>query len=279
MIAKKTAERIKQSIRISIVTPSYNQAAFIERTICSVIEQNYPDTEHIVIDGGSTDGTQEVLRKYSHRLAYWISEKDNGQTHAINKGLKVATGDLLAYQNSDDVYLPKAFETVAAAYRLHPECGIFSGNINIIDEKDRIIDEIRLIHPYKLLQVYCGPQIHNQAAFWTRETLDRVGYLDESYAFDMDYDFFSKILFAGIRPCQIRQHIGAFRIHVNTKTQNLQHVWRSETQSIINQYRMQMGLLGRLPMEPFRLVGTLWKALVHLCRGEIAYLTRTRYLR
>src|SRR5688572_6274864 len=107
--------------KISIVTPSFNQGQFIEETVLSVLNQNYPNLEYIVIDGGSTDQTVEVIRRYEDRLAYWASEKDRGQVHAINKGLAKSTGDIFAFINSDDVYLPETFAAVAEYFDAHPE--------------------------------------------------------------------------------------------------------------------------------------------------------------
>ncbi len=106
--------------KISIVTPSYNQAEFLERTILSVLNQNYPNLEYIIIDGGSTDGSVEIIKKYEKFLAYWVSEKDKGQADAINKGFKRATGDIVAWQNSDDTYSPDALQSVAGFFRQNP---------------------------------------------------------------------------------------------------------------------------------------------------------------
>src|SRR4051794_9244743 len=101
--------------RLSIITPSFNQAAFIDRTIRSVLDQNWPDLEYIVVDGGSTDGSADIIKSYEDRLAWWVSEPDNGQTDALNKGLRRASGDVVAYINSDDYYLPGAFEKAIGA--------------------------------------------------------------------------------------------------------------------------------------------------------------------
>lgn len=115
--------------RISIVTPSYNQAEFLERTIFSVLNQNYPKLEYIIIDGGSTDGSVEIIKKYDKYLTFWVSEKDNGQADAIRKGFARATGEILAWINSDDTYLPGTFLKVAKAFIKNPKVDLIFGNI------------------------------------------------------------------------------------------------------------------------------------------------------
>ena len=127
--------------RISIITPTFNQAGFIEQTINSVLGQGYPNLEYIIIDGGSTDGTVDLIRKYETQLAYWVSEKDGGQSNAINKGLKFATGDIIAYINSDDYYLDGAFERVANAYRDNPAVDLWHGRCRVVDQYGAKVNE------------------------------------------------------------------------------------------------------------------------------------------
>src|ERR1051326_2842776 len=119
--------------RITVITPSFNQAEFLAQTITSVLGQKYPNIEYMVIDGGSTDGSVDIIRRYEKDLAYWVSEKDRGQTHAINKGLRRATGEIIAYLNSDDYYLPSAFDRVAAHFRAHPDVDLIHGRCRTVD--------------------------------------------------------------------------------------------------------------------------------------------------
>ena len=129
----KTMKNGKLWPKISIVTPSFNQVQFIEETIRSVILQNYPNLEYIIIDGGSTDGSVEIIKKYEKYLTYWVSEPDSGQSEAINKGWKIATGDIIAWLNSDDMYMPYALSTIASMYAANPDKIIFQGSCNNID--------------------------------------------------------------------------------------------------------------------------------------------------
>ena len=130
--------------KISIVTPSFNQAPFLERTIRSVLDQGYDNLEYIIIDGGSNDGSVDIIRKYSGRLAYWVSEPDGGQSDAINKGLRRASGDWLAWQNSDDVYYPGAFASLGEASGAHPGASLITGDMAMIDLDEAIYKDSEL---------------------------------------------------------------------------------------------------------------------------------------
>ena len=128
---------------VSIVTPSFNQSAYFEQTIRSVLEQDYPDIEYIVIDGASTDGSVDIIKKYSPRLAYWISEKDLGQADAINKGMRRAKGEIVAWLNSDDYYLPGAIKSAVTTFESNPQAVMVYGNMLAVDQTGQTINQLR----------------------------------------------------------------------------------------------------------------------------------------
>ncbi|MFZ0041628.1 MAG: glycosyltransferase family 2 protein, partial [Solirubrobacteraceae bacterium] len=181
-------------MKLSIITPSYNQAPFIERTIDSVLSQNYPDLEYIVMDGGSTDGTVDILKRYSSDLV-WTSEPDGGQSDAINKGLRIANGDVVAFLNSDDTYVAGALAKVAAYFESHPQTMWAYGKCRIIDEHDQ---EIRrpitwyknmMLRRYSFRKLLAENFISQPSTFWRRCLHDEIGYLNEEEHFVMDYEF------------------------------------------------------------------------------------------
>ncbi|MBI4927898.1 MAG: glycosyltransferase [Anaerolineae bacterium] len=171
---------------VSIITPSFNQARYIEATLDSVLSQDYPEIEYIVMDGGSTDGTVDILKRYEHRLAGWVSEKDRGQTDAINKGFARARGEVLAWLNSDDTYQPGAVREAVEALRAHPEAALVYGDANYIDETGRVIGRFPAAQTdyRRLRQGYV--HIPQQAAFWRASRWRQVGPLDVSFFFAMD---------------------------------------------------------------------------------------------
>lgn len=203
--------------KITVITPSYNQAKFLDRTIRSVLDQDYPNLEYIIVDGGSTDGSVDIIRSYADRLSWWVSEPDQGQANAINKGLQRATGDWVAWQNSDDVYYPGAFHDLAAAAAKHPGAGLIIGDMMLIDENDKPLRDIRYVKPsYKALLAE-GMLLANQATFWRRELQDELGLLDESYHYSFDYEWFIRLA-EKTAGWHVGRIWGGFRLHGEAKT-------------------------------------------------------------
>ena len=204
---------------VTIVTPSYNQAAFLERTMLSVFGQDYPNIEYIVMDGGSTDGSAELIRRYSDRLAYWESVKDKGQTDAINKGFARAHGQILAWLNSDDVLYSHAVREAVAYLTAHPECGMVYGDCDFIDADDKVIGRFnaKQTDHRRLTQGYV--HIPQQASFWRADLWYRVGPLDDSIYFAMDYDLWLRLAeVSQVKYLPGAKPWAAFRLHADAKT-------------------------------------------------------------
>lgn len=202
--------------KISIIIPSFNQAQFLEKTILSVLNQNYPNLELIIIDGGSTDGSVEIIKKYERYLNYWISEKDNGQAAAITKGCKMSKGDLIAWQNSDDLYLPNALFGVAQIFKKNSKVDLIFGNNYLIDSDDNIIKKQRYI-PFSLEHLlYCGWNLSSQATFWNRNIMNKVGYLKNLHVL-FDFDWFIRLGKASKNIEFKADFWGCYRIHEESK--------------------------------------------------------------
>jgi len=203
---------------ISIITPSFNQAKYLRRTIESVLSQDYPCVEYIIMDGGSTDGSQAIIEEYADHLAHWESIPDKGQTDAINKGFARAAGKYLAWLNSDDVYQPGALAEAVAYLEAHPEAGMVYGDCNFIDAQDRAIGRFPAAQTdyQRLRRGYV--HIPQQASFFRAELWKKVGPLDPSFYFAMDYDLWVRL--AKEAPLvYLPDHLWAsFRLHGDAKT-------------------------------------------------------------
>ena len=178
---------------VTIVTPSFNQGRFIGATIESVLAQNYPRIEYIVMDGGSTDETAEVVARYGDRLT-WISERDRGQAHAINKGFHLARGEIVAWINSDDVLFPGAVATAVAALRDHPDAGAVYGDGQTMDEEGVMKGRFHATEPFDLWKlIHLWDYVLQQSVYFRKEVLDEVGYLDEDLTWTLDWDLLIRI--------------------------------------------------------------------------------------
>ena len=202
---------------VSIVTPSFNQDRYLEETIQSVRAQDYPQIEYMIVDGGSTDASVSVIKKYEHTLAWWISEKDQGQTDAINKGFAHAKGEILAWINSDDTYEPGTVTAAVNYLRDHPEIGMVYGDCNYINESGEIIGKFKSAQTnYRLLR-RGYTHIPQQTMFFRAELWKQAGPLDPSFYFAMDYDLWTRI--AGRAQIKyIPQTWANFRLHTAGKT-------------------------------------------------------------
>lgn len=203
---------------VSIVTPCYNHVRFIEATILSVLNQDYPHIEYFVMDGGSTDGSVEIIRKYADRLAGWVSEKDKGQTDAINKGFARARGDVLAWLNSDDTYEPGAVRKAVQYLKAHPEVGMVYADANFIDAAGKVIGRFPAAQTdyARLRRGYV--HIPQQAAFFRGDLWRKAGPLDDSFYFAMDYDLWVRL--ARLAPLIYLpgEAWANFRLHGDAKT-------------------------------------------------------------
>ena len=254
--------------KLTVITPSFNQAQYLEKTILSVLNQQYPNLEYFIMDGGSTDGSLAIIKKYEPYLAGWVSEKDRGQTDAINKGIRRATGDYVAFQNSDDVFAPLAFDRVAKAWQKHPTTDVFFGDMYITDEQDVILEEMRAPNFCVECHIYEGMQVFNQSLFIKRS---HIGLLDESLRFVIDYEIVARLgVQAGIQFRHVAGFWGGFRVQPNAKSSTIAStVGRQEHQSIMEKYRPM--LTSALGASFWQRYCRLRKLLTFVLQGEFKY--------
>lgn len=255
---------VSQLPRISIVTPSYNQARYLERTIQSVLDQGYPNLEYIIIDGGSTDGSVDIIKKHVKHLIYWVSEPDHGQTQAINKGLKIATGEWIGWQNSDDIYYPRSFFDLARAATAHPRADLIIGDMMLIDEQDRAIRDIHYVRPTYRALLAEGMVLTNQAAFWRRSIHDQIGYLNEAFSCGFDYEWFLRVT-QRYKACHVNKIWGGLRIHGETKSSTIHERFEEEYRCILRGRELH-GAVKRLYQ--------LRRLVLMLVQGNVFYILR-----
>ena len=227
---------------VSVITPSYNQARFLSETIQSILSQDYPNLEYIIVDGGSTDGSEEIIKQYANQLAWWVSEPDQGQTAAINKGFAHASGEILAWLNSDDTYLPGAISQAVESLLEHPQAALVYGDANLIDDQGNIIGRFpsRQTDLRRLLRG--SVHIPQQTTFFWSSFWKQVGPLDPSFHFAMDYDLWVRL--AKLASLIYTPHLWAnFRLHGAGKTATMDDRCYPE---MIRVYRREGG--GRMSL-------------------------------
>jgi len=226
--------------KITIITPTLNQCEFIERTILSVLNQNYPKLEYIIFDGGSNDGTIEILRKYSDQIT-WYSEPDRGQSHALNKGLSIASGEIIGFINSDDEYEPDTFQKVGRFFFNNPEAMWVTGKCRIIDPHENEILSVVTLYKQFLLRfdslylLGIVNYIPQPATFWRREIIQEIGFFDESLRYVMDYDYWLRIR-SRYPLYKLRDHLARFRFYPSSKTWQSALKNESEEEYVIKKY-------------------------------------------
>ena len=259
------------ALSVSIVTPSFNQAEYLERTLRSVLDQGYSALEYRVHDGASSDDSLAILERYTEALAAVVSEPDDGQADAINRGFAQTQGEIMAWLNSDDLLLPGALQRVSAYFAAHPDVDVIYGNRILIDEEDREIG--RWVLPDHDDEVLSWADfVPQETLFWRRRIWDRVGgELDTSYRFALDWDLLVRFRDAGARFAHVDAFLGAFRIHAAQKTSSvILDLGRQEMD------RIRMRCLGRVPSDGEIRRAVLPYLLRHLVRHHSQWLRGRR---
>jgi carbamoyltransferase len=252
--------RTTPTLRISLVTPSYNQGRFLEHTIRSVLEQDYPHLQYIVQDGGSSDDTRAILERWRSRLDHCESVADRGQAHAVNLGFRHAAGDVMAWLNSDDLLLPGSLHYIAKFFQRHPDVDVIYGHRVLIDEQGREIGRW-VLPPHDDTMLSWADYVPQETMFWRRRVWEQVGgAMDESFQFALDWDLLLRFREAGARFYRVPRFLGAFRVHAEQKT--------SAQRENVGNHEMQR-LYERIHQQPMDAKTCFRQMLPYLCRHAV----------
>jgi glycosyltransferase involved in cell wall biosynthesis len=254
------------SLRFSIVTPTLNQAPFIEECINSVLKQDHPCIEYIIIDGGSTDGTLEIVQKFESQLSFFETGKDSGQSNAIARGFSRASGDILAWLNSDDLYLEGALSTVATVFEQNPDAVLVYGDYLVEQSNGKRLYKHKVSWNHTVA-VHAYLMIPQPSAFWRRSAFEAVGGLDEHLHYCMDYDLFLRMscAFPG-RFVHVKQPFSVFRLHSDSKTVRNDGVFRTENKLVRSKFT-STGKITHKVLKYFCYIWLQWKCLTE--RGRL----------
>lgn len=203
---------------IGIITPSFNQAQYLESTIQSVLQDEYPRLQYVIVDGGSTDGSVDLIRKYHKHLHYWISEPDGGQSEAINKGFRLTTADVVGWLNSDDLYLPGALNTVGNVFASKPDVQVVLGRTIFTESDLKIVRTCYHPKVYNYMSQRGIFYFNQQSMFWRRELFEKIGYLDETLQMCMDIDVWIRFLKLRAQIEVVPQFLSVWRLHDDCKS-------------------------------------------------------------
>ena len=260
-------------MKFSIIIPTFNQIFFLEHCLQNILRQKYSNYEIILIDGGSTDGTINLIERYSKKysqITYWESTKDNGQADAINKGMKKCSGDWIAWQNCDDYYAStNVLDIFFTAIKKNPNKKLFIANIDLVNNNKNIIRNIKFVTPNLLSLVYEGMTLTNQAAFWSRSVQKEIGFM-ENTRINFDYEWFMRILlkYPG-KVFHINKTLGCYRIHDDQKTK----VQTEEDHRIKMNFRKKYGFTKRFIFFKILLL-KLRRLILYIYQGNIFYVAR-----
>jgi len=232
---KRALDKDPSYPRISIITPSYNQARFLESTILSVLNQNYPNLEYIIIDGGSTDGSADIIKKYEKYLAYWVSEPDKGQADALNKGFRMATGEIFGWLNSDDKYYPGTIRVIVSFFAKNHDVGLVYGARHEIDNNGNFLRMVKAIPFNYNMFLYGGCYITQPSTFFRKKVWEKIGEFDIELHYAMDYDYWVRIA-QKFKVMNLNIVLSEFRVHQDSKSQRLQNIRDNDVRKIRERY-------------------------------------------
>jgi glycosyltransferase involved in cell wall biosynthesis len=244
---------MNQRILVSVVTPSYNQGEFLGDTIDSVLRQDYENIEYLVIDGSSTDGSVDIIEKYAERLAYWESQPDRGQAHAVNKGLALASGEILGWLNSDDILLVDTISRVVKTFEAHPEIDVVYGRLERINSKGDVIPTPELPKDRETFNksLVVGECIVNQpGCYWRRSIMDEVGLLREDLQYSLDYEYWIRMALAGAVFYRLTAPVARFRLSSGSKTVGQTEKMAEEQLSVLDEILATPNLPGLVGLHP-----------------------------
>lgn len=229
---------------ISIITPSFNQVRYLEQTLISVLSQGYPGLEYLVVDGGSSDGSLEIIKRYASRLSWWVSEADSGQSEAINKGLQRASGEVVAWLNSDDTYLPGSLHQAAEVFAAHPETGLVFADVLAVDEQGKTINRL-CYGEWGLPDLMAFRIIGQPSVFMRRSLLERSGLLDTGFHYLLDHQLWLRLAqLAGMTYLPVT--LSAARFHPGSKNVSRAAEFSREVYRILDWMKSQPALVDEL---------------------------------